>query len=279
MKLTVLVDNNTFIDRYFYGEPGVSYFIEHKGINILFDLGYSELFIKNANKMNLDMRNIDYIVFSHGHNDHTWGIQHIIQYYTEAAMEKNKYKKTTIIAHPLAFCDKQISEEEQIGSLVDEKKLSKHFPMKLSKNPLWLKEDLVFLGEIERTNDFENKTPIGKAQCGHDLLDDYILDDSALVYKSAEGLIIITGCSHAGICNIIEYAKKVCKEERIVDIIGGFHLLNSKEEVLKSTCEYFKQNKIKEIHPGHCTDLKAKLELAKVSDIKEVGVGLVLEYN
>ncbi len=54
MKLTVLVDNNTFIDRYFYGEPGVSYYIQDEDINILFDLGYSDIFMKNAYKMNIN---------------------------------------------------------------------------------------------------------------------------------------------------------------------------------------------------------------------------------
>jgi len=57
MKLTVLVDNNTLIDRYFYGEPGVSYFIEDEGKRILFDVGYSDAFIRNAQKMNIDLLN------------------------------------------------------------------------------------------------------------------------------------------------------------------------------------------------------------------------------
>lgn len=279
MKLTVLVDNNTIIDRYFYGEPGVSYFIQEDDISILFDLGYSDIFIKNAYKMGISLNNLDFTIFSHGHNDHTWGLFQLIKFYTEASIEKINCKKPQIIAHPLTFYNKQISEGEQIGSVITEKKLSKYFHMILSKEPVWITDKLVFLGEIERKNHFENKVPIGKIQYNHELIDDYVLDDSALVYKSLKGLIIITGCSHSGICNIIEYSKKVCGDNRVADIIGGLHLLNSPKDLLQCTCDYLRRNNINEIHPGHCTDLKSKIQLSKVTNVNEVGVGLVLEYQ
>lgn len=73
MKLTVLVDNNTFVDEYLIGEPGVSYYIECDGKKILFDLGYSDVFLKNAQTLKIDLSDIDDLVISHGHNDHTWG--------------------------------------------------------------------------------------------------------------------------------------------------------------------------------------------------------------
>jgi len=84
MKLNVLVDNNTLIDRYFLGEPAVSYFIENNGDRILFDAGYSDIFIKNAIKMGIDLLDLDFIVLSHAHLDHTWGLGHLVQYYAEA---------------------------------------------------------------------------------------------------------------------------------------------------------------------------------------------------
>lgn len=77
-------------------------------------------------------------------------------------------------------------------------------------------------------------------------MDDYILDDSALVYNSTQGIFIITGCSHSGICNIIEYAKRVCNNQNVLGVIGGFHLFDV-DIRLKSTIQYFAENKISEL--------------------------------
>lgn len=279
MKLTILVDNNTFIDRYFFGEPGLCYFIEDGDTNILFDTGYSDIFIKNANKMNINLKNLNHVVISHGHSDHTWGLYHLINLFTEASGEKINFNKPNLIAHPLIFEDKFTHEVEQFGLMLTERKVERHFNVKLTREPLWLTDKLVFLGEIERSNVFENKKPIGKTIHSGIEIDDYMMDDSALAYRSSEGLVIITGCSHSGICNIIEYAKKVCKEERIVDVIGGFHLLNPSEELMSNTVSYFKQLSVNHIHAGHCTDLKSKIALSKVVEVEEIGVGLVLEFG
>jgi 7,8-dihydropterin-6-yl-methyl-4-(beta-D-ribofuranosyl)aminobenzene 5'-phosphate synthase len=151
--------------------------------------------------------------------------------------------------------------------------------MKLSKEPLWLTDRLVFLGEIERKNNFEAKKPIGKVIKDDFEEDDYSIDDSALAYRSSKGLVIITGCSHSGICNIVEYAKKICRDDRIMDIVGGFHLLNPKKEQLQGTLEFMKKLKPKEVHACHCTDLKSKIALFKVANLKEVGVGQTFEYK
>ncbi|MCK4407240.1 MAG: MBL fold metallo-hydrolase, partial [Bacteroidales bacterium] len=211
--------------------------------------------------------------------DHTWGLDPLIRLYTEAIIENLNHKNPIIIAHPLIFYTKKNNGLNEIGSIISEVKLSKHFNIKLSKEPVWLTKKLVFLGEIERKNDFEVKIPIGKIVINNSENDDYLLDDSALVYKSSTGLIIITSCSHSGICNIIEYAKKICEENRITDIIGGFHLLEPSKEQLQGTLEYMKKLKPYEVHACHCTDLNSKIALSKVINLIEVGVGLKLEYK
>jgi len=278
MKLTVLVDNNTLIDRYFYAEPGIALYIEEGGKRILLDVGYSDIFIKNAQKMNIDLRTLDYVVLSHGHMDHTWGLDPLVRLYTESQIESIPHKKPTIVAHPLVFVSKKFDDME-IGSLISRDKLSKNFPVKLSKEPVWLTERLLYLGEIERTNDFEGKKPIGMLMKLEGEEPDYLYDDTALAYKSANGLVIITGCSHSGICNIVEQAKRLCKEERVVDIVGGLHLLDPSEEQLQGTSEYLKKLDPEQMHACHCTDLHSKIALSEVVDLKEVGVGLVLEYQ
>ena len=278
MKLTVLIDNNTLIDRYFLGEPGVSYLIETEGKKILFDVGYSDAFIQNARKLSIDLLNVDFIVLSHGHLDHTWGLVPLVRFYTDWMFEGQNVNKPTIVTHPLTLSAKTWGDLPEIGTLLPKNKLTGYFNLKLSRDPVYLTERLVYLGEIGRTNEFEAKKPIGKILENGNEKDDYLIEDSALAYKSPDGLIIITGCSHSGICNIVKYARKVCCDDRVIDIIGGFHLLNPSKEQMNGTIKYMKSVHPVSVHACHCTDLNSKIALSRVVDIKEVGVGLILEY-
>jgi 7,8-dihydropterin-6-yl-methyl-4-(beta-D-ribofuranosyl)aminobenzene 5'-phosphate synthase len=276
MKLTVLVDNNTLIDRYFIAEPGLSFLIQDEDATILFDTGYSGVFLDNAQKMGLDLANLDYLVLSHSHLDHTWGIDRLLKYYTELAIEKRPFKKPKLVTHPQTFTSVRTDELDQIGSLLSVDKLDKHFTMQLNKKPLRLSERLIFLGEIPRENDFEAIDTIGRKEGAEE--GDRVIEDSALVYHSDRGLVIITGCSHAGICNIVEYAKQVCANDKIAEIIGGLHLQSSSLQQLQGTLDYMEQLQPNVVRACHCTDLDSKIALSSVVNIKEVGVGLSVEY-
>ncbi len=277
MKLTVLVDNNTIIDRYFLGEPGLSYYLELDGKNILFDTGYSDIFLRNGSKLGLSFDNLDSIAISHSHLDHTWGLEPLIKFFTEQVMEGKTFTQPKFFGHPDIFKPKTFTGIEEFGMNVDEKKLFKYFKNEMSKEPRWITNNLVFLGQIPRKYDFE-KYSIGEVEINGELKPDFNYDDSALCYKSEKGLVIITGCSHSGICNIIEYAKKICDQDKIYDVIGGFHLIDTPKARLEGTIEYFNNLNVTKVHPCHCTDLKAKIALSKVVDIEEVGVGLQIKY-
>lgn len=276
LKLTILVDNNTLIDRYFFAEPGLSIHIQDDDINLLFDVGYSDIFLKNAQKMNIFLSQLDYVAISHGHLDHTWGLESLIKYYTERIIEHLPHKTPTVLGHPNTFLSVTFAGIPEIGSNISENKLKKHFNLSLKREPQWITANLVYLGEIPRLNQFEVNHALGYKE--NEEKEDYIPEDTALVYKSSQGLVIITGCSHSGICNIIEYAKDICSEKKIYDIIGGFHLLNPSHEQVSGTLDYLKGADVNRIHPCHCTDLKSKIQLSTVIPIEEVGVGLVLNY-
>ncbi|HIH94439.1 TPA: MBL fold metallo-hydrolase [Methanosarcina acetivorans] len=279
MKLTVLVDNNTLIDRYFFAEPGLSFLLEYSGARVLFDTGYSDIFLTNARKMGLSLLDLDYLVLSHGHLDHSWGLEPLIRLFTEAGIERLPGRSPVLVAHPLAFESKKIEGIGEIGSLFTPKKLSEHFRLQLSGTPFWLSERLVFLGEIPRNFTFEAEAAIGYVRdIKGNKIPDLLPDDTALVYRAETGLVIITGCSHSGICNITEYAKEVCGDSRVLDIVGGFHLLEPSKERMRGTLDYLKKLDPECIHACHCTDLNSKIELSKVCRLKEVGVGLQIEY-
>jgi len=277
MQLTVLVDNNTLIDRYFLAEPGLSFLIEDENLSVLFDAGYSDIFIKNAHKMGKSLAHLDYIVLSHSHLDHTWGIEPYLRYLTELEIEHQPFSRPSLVAHPESLTGVSAHGLREIGSLISKDRLAKQFDLQLSKEPQFLTDNLIFLGQIPRTNDFEGILPFGRKDGSNE--DDMVFEDSALVYKTSNGLVIITGCSHAGICNIIEYAKKVCKDQKILDVIGGFHLLNPSKRQLEGTISYFENLCPNSVHACHCTDLASKIALSRVVNIKEVGVGLSLQYK
>jgi 7,8-dihydropterin-6-yl-methyl-4-(beta-D-ribofuranosyl)aminobenzene 5'-phosphate synthase len=238
MKLTVLLGNNVFPS--WYSEWGLSFFIEDGSVKILFDLGSSDLFIRNALQLKCDLLHLDYLVISHGHWDHSWGMRPLIDLYAKTGPARNKQPQIIALPSALAatICPKQFDTEPHIT----EDELSKNFSLTLTKKQCWLTENLVFLGAIEKQYDFERNISDEKLS-SVSTAEDYLLADSALAYKSHNGLIIITGCSHSGICNIAEYARKVCNKERVIDIIGGFHLLSPSAMQLQETVNYFNRQR------------------------------------
>ena len=279
LSLTVLVDNTTTTDHDFCGEAGLSFLIETAGKKILFDTGLSGLFLANAEEMGISLRNLDVLVLSHGHIDHTGGLATLARYLAAATPDGVHPRVPELIAHPRCFWPKE-KEGQKNGSAVSEKEARQHFPVNLSAKPVWITEDLVFLGEIPRRFPFEQddsakrliRNPDGKTEA------DFLLDDTALAFRSDAGLVIITGCSHAGICNITEYAREVCGEKHVRDIIGGLHLISPAPKRLVKTGKYLNRLHLNALHAGHCTSLQAKLALADYCPLQEVGVGMKLAW-
>ncbi len=148
--------------------------------------------------------------------------------------------------------------------------------MTLSQQPVQITPHITFLGEIPTYYEFEQRKAIGyyiENYCQHP---DCVPDDSALVYNTGNGLFIITGCSHSGICNIIEHAKNICNVDKIAGVIGGFHLLDISEQ-LYDTIDFFEKNNIEALYPCHCVSFAAKAEIHKRIPIKEVGVSITFD--
>jgi 7,8-dihydropterin-6-yl-methyl-4-(beta-D-ribofuranosyl)aminobenzene 5'-phosphate synthase len=280
ISLTVLVDNTTLTDRYFSGEPGLSFLIETDGKKILFDTGYSDLFLQNAQKMGINLLDLDMVVLSHGHLDHSGGLFPLIRHMTRSIIEGFPVKKPLLVAHPWCFYPRPKSPVPDTGTVLSEQELSRFFDVITTTIPRHLTTNLVFLGEIERAFKFEQVDPGTRKIIMPDgaAKEDRILDDSALAFRIGKRLVIITGCSHAGICNIVEQAKTVCGKNRVIDIIGGLHLLSPDPSRLKKTAEYLRDLQLKSLHACHCTSLSSKIVLAGYCPVQEVGTGMKLEW-
>lgn len=264
-KLTILCDNNTIIDQYFLAEPALSFLVECDDQKVLFDFGYSDVYLKNAAALHIDLNEVDYAVLSHGHHDHTGGLRYW------------SLKRIPLICHPDCM-GMTVEGSVEIGNPLDEGEIRDKFDLKLTKEPVWITENCCFLGEIPIVYDFEKRTPIGRKLRNDCWEDDVIKEDSALAIKTKQGLWVVTGCSHAGICNIIEYAKQVAKMDKVAGVIGGFHLLKQ-DEKLDKTIQKLKEFQIERLIPSHCVNLKSKIAMAKAFEIEEAGSGLRIDLE
>jgi len=277
MKLTVLLDNQTLIDRYFWAEPALSFLLEEENKRILFDVGYSEALLQNAWRMNINLRVLDWVVLSHGHLDHTWGLGPLLRLYAEAEFQQLAQRRPALIAHPDVLRSRLIGSQE-IGALISNDKLARHFDLTPSSEPVWLTDNLLFLGEIPRRHAFEAQEIIGEIDTPQGRQPDSLHDDSAMVFCGQDGLVIVVGCAHSGICNIVSYAQALTGCDHVVDIVGGLHLLAPSPEHPEGTVDFMATLKPDALPPCHCTALHSKIALASVANVQEVGVGTKLIF-
>jgi 7,8-dihydropterin-6-yl-methyl-4-(beta-D-ribofuranosyl)aminobenzene 5'-phosphate synthase len=185
LTLSVLCDNHA--QRFFPAEWGFSLFLQGS-CNVLLDCGSSDLFLRNAGRLGLDLGSADVCVLSHGHWDHGDGLAFL--------------PPGRLICHPEAFMERY-NGERYVGLPFTLAKAEKKFDLVLSREPVWIDDDTVFLGEIPRVNDFEARTTVFSDAEGKP---DFVMDDSAVAVKTDLGLAVISGCAHAGICNTVAYA-------------------------------------------------------------------------
>lgn len=277
MILRLLVENNSLYDTFFHAEHGFSAYIEDEGKKILYDTGYSNAFIKNAEQMGIDLTQIDYLVLSHGHYDHSGGVKHLIEYYETKGLKR---KPVLMSASPdILLLKYNFEVNKNTGFNMELSTLEKYFDVRFVSGPYNLTTNLIYLGAPERTNTFECKIPQNKKLKNGEYVDDFVDEDTELVYRHKNNEIsVITGCSHSGICNIMSYAKKITGIDKINSVIGGLHLQKPSDELINSTLDYVRKANIKNFYACHDTDFECRLALASVANIKETGVSLTLEW-
>jgi 7,8-dihydropterin-6-yl-methyl-4-(beta-D-ribofuranosyl)aminobenzene 5'-phosphate synthase len=218
------------------------------GKRILFDSGHKGTFLQNAAKMDVDLDKTDVIVLSHHHWDHTGGLRF-----------STFDTKKKLVTHPLV--PEKVLAEQSLDLAAD-------FEVVTTTQPLEFLPGIYYLGEIPRQTDFEK----GAYQ------DDPMTDDTAIAIKTAKGTIIVTGCSHAGVCNISEYAKKVTGQN-IYGVIGGFHLFEDDPKAIAGSIGYFKREKPDFLFPMHCVDHAAMSEFYRSFKVKKYGAGDIFEIE
>ena len=279
LRIVSLIENSPKYDSYLKGCNGVSFWLEvtsgdiHK--NILFDVGpVAEPVIYNAKKLNLRLPDVDMIVLSHCHFDHTAGLAGVI---TEIGHE------VPIFGHPDIFRPNFTLKPEfmNYGMVAENRRenieqLGGYFI--LTKSAIEPIPGFMITGEVERSTVFEETGGVScfTIDAEGNLVPDKLKDDySVVINLKDKGIVIITGCGHAGPINIIKHSIKISGVDKLEGVIGGFHLLQAGEKRIDLTIEEFKKYKLKWIAPMHCTGLipTAKIALAFKDEFREIHVG------
>ena len=245
-KMTILAENYAR-KRFMVAEHGLSIYIEKDNKNILFDTGQSSIFSHNAKQSGIDLAKVDNLIFSHGHYDHTGGINKFL-----------KVNKTaTIYVHPDAFNKRYFGKEQNdigIPYQFDKYENLINCSSKLVKNKetIYIDENIIVSGEIKITDDSEiSKNFYTDIGCNK-LVKDNFIDEQILLIKEKEGVYIFTGCCHVGLINCINYVKELLPGQKIAGIIGGMHLEKYSDEKLTKVIDYIGINRI-DLYTLHCT--------------------------
>lgn len=270
-----LVEDYSGYESPFLAQHGISFLIKGKK-TILFDVGQKGFpLLYNMDKLGLDPSTIDYVFLSHCHYDHTGGLRDVLK-----AINK---KKIPVIAHSTLFRP-HFSEKqsENVGVPFRRETIQEYGQLVLRDGPFEIMKNVYSTGEITHREDFEKEAI---RQLGLYTLEngnpvkDWLMDDMSVVIEAPDGLVIVTGCSHAGVVSIVNHAVSMIHEKRIKAVIGGFHLINAEEEYIEKTAEALRAQKVKALYTGHCTGLKAEARFLDLwgDNFCKLHSGLVIE--
>lgn len=279
-RITIVVDNTimelipgtSFVERLsmpnnsYLCEHGFSVLIEAEDKKILVDTGATGIAVThNLNLLGIRPPDIDSIVLSHGHNDHAGGLCHF---------------PARIITHPDAFFKRYLvapSGEKFDLTCADSDTFKDR--VDFHRGPVQLAKGIWTTGEVQRRHDWEslNRFRIEKNGTNEP---DPVMDDQGVIINSSHGLVVVAGCSHAGIINTIEQAVDISGIPDVYCVIGGFHLIGTSETRISKTIEEFKRLNVKKIVPIHCTGFEGikRISIEMPEEFEYVTTGCSMHF-
>ncbi len=257
VKITTLSENSAGSNA--MAEWGLSMLIEADGKRILFDTGQGKAAMMNVNNWNLDITGLDAIVLSHGHYDHTGGLEEVLK----------RVGRTPVYGHPDIWASKygnlEGAQKRFIGIPARRETLEAlGADFRLSPEPQRLSPNITTTGEIPMNNDYEIIEEYLSVMVDGKLQHDSLADDLSMVIDTDFGLVVILGCAHRGIVNILEHARKITGKDNIYAAVGGTHLLHASQDRLDRTAAALLEMGVQYLGASHCTGFGPAVYLSTI---------------
>ena len=259
-ELTVLCENTVTKPSGLIGEHGFAVLLETSEGAYLFDTGQGQSLLHNARLLGKDLRNLKGLILSHGHLDHCGGLARLLSH----------TGPLTIYAHPGIFTERYwVGRYEErangLGSRREEleKEGARFFEVTDFRE---LVPGFFLSGAIPRHFEWETGDPnlMQRNPESGKLVPDPFSDDLSLGILTPLGLVVVLGCAHAGLMNILRHLQLLTGEKHIHAVIGGTHLAPASDEQFAATVEHLRPLAIDRLALSHCTGLPRGAELANL---------------
>ena len=246
-NITIIVDNRS--GEGIPGEWGLAVFIDYAGKKILLDAGSSNLFLKNMEKLGLDVNDIDFAALSHAHYDHANGfpaffkINKKAKLYIRESTSDDCYAKKLIFRKYIGIPRKMLTKYPDRIELVSG-------DYKITDGVWLLPHKTAGLESIGQRELMYRKTRNG-------WMPDDFSHEQSLVLDTKKGLVILNSCSHGGVSNIVNEVRSTFPDKKVYGLIGGFHLFNKSDDEIKEAAEKIRGTGVEYICTGHCTKNRA----------------------
>lgn len=265
LKITIL--STMLTDGDGIGEWGYAALVESGGRRILFDTGARPgTVLANAKELGIDLSNVEDVVVSHNHGDHSGGLVTLRREMMKAnpkALSRVHVASGIFLSRPRA--NGGADRNGLLRARDAYEALGGRFIV--HDKPTQLLPGLWFSGPVPRVHPETNYPAQGTLLKNGRIIADTVPEDAALIADTSAGLVVLTGCGHAGVINISEHARRIVRPSPLEAVIGGLHLFNASDEALAWTGEKLRALGLKHLLAGHCTGLEATWRLRQLSGL------------